>query len=419
MNLLQIKKLYSFIVPSKVRKVLGEFHLIDHIILKKRTLLYKKTILRLQNKNEWNVVFFAMDISFWKYDSLFRLMQNHPQFHPVIFLAPSLQLLPETKEKVVSTMRDAFISRGYEIINSISNFPPDIIFYTQPYRNSIQEHLTFYNFPNALPCYIPYAFWMSYYRWGYDMPLHNYAWMLFYPTIIHKQNAEKLAFNKGENISITGYPTADDFLEKKIITSPWHPDDKIKVIWAPHHSIFAKDLSDCASFLEYASFMQKIAKKYKESIQIAFKPHPLLKNKLYQHPNWGIEKTERYFDFWKEGNNTILSEGDYIDLFLSSDALIHDCGSFTIEYLYTKKAVMYNGNPRDSILCPFGKLATEAHYTNKEMGVEDFIKNVVIEKNDEKKNLREHFFEKYLLPPNNQTVSQNILNAILSGIKKT
>ena len=70
------------------------------------------------------------------------------------------------------------------------------------------------------------------------------------------------------------------------------------------------------------------------------------------------------------------------------------------------------------ILKLFAIIASKAALMGKDYKIEK-IKNVVIEKNDEKKNLREHFFEKYLLPPNNQTVSQNILNAILSGIKKT
>lgn len=65
---------------------------------------------------------------------------------------------------------------------------------------------------------------------------------------------------------------------------------KKKIIWAPHHS-----LEDCgglqlSTFLSYYKFFFELAQKYFNDIQIVFKPHPLLKEKLYQHPDWGKEK---------------------------------------------------------------------------------------------------------------------------------
>ena len=38
-------------------------------------------------------------------------------------------------------------------------------------------------------------------------------------------------------------------------------------------------------------------------------------------------------------SNGMLCESDYIDLFLTSDAMIHDSGSFLIEYIYVNKPV--------------------------------------------------------------------------------
>ena len=36
---------------------------------------------------------------------------------------------------------------------------------------------------------------------------------------------------------------------------------------------------------------------------MAFKPHPLLKERLYQHLEWGLERTNTYFERWNELNN--------------------------------------------------------------------------------------------------------------------
>ena len=40
-------------------------------------------------------------------------------------------------------------------------------------------------------------------------------------------------------------------------------------------------------------------------------------------------------------NAKIYTQGDYFDLFKTSDALITDCGSFLAEYLFTKKPILH------------------------------------------------------------------------------
>ena len=49
----------------------------------------------------------------------------------------------------------------------------------------------------------------------------------------------------------------------------------------------------------------------KNKIDFCFKPHPGLKTKLYQHKDWGYKKTNDYFNYWSQGDNTILSQADY------------------------------------------------------------------------------------------------------------
>ena len=81
--------------------------------------------------------------------------------------------------------------------------------------------------------------------------------------------------------------------------------------------------------------------KYKDSIDFCFKPHPGLKEKLLLNNKWGKEKTLNYFSFWKNSSNTILSESNYQNLFIESDALILDSVSFTAEYLYLNKPLCF------------------------------------------------------------------------------
>jgi CDP-glycerol glycerophosphotransferase (TagB/SpsB family) len=90
-----------------------------------------------------------------------------------------------------------------------------------------------------------------------------------------------------------------------------------------------------------AELMLELAQAYKDRIQIAFKPHPSLITQLYQHPDWGKERADDYYARWQQMENTQLETGGYVDLFMTSDAMIHDSGSFVVEYLYANRPVMF------------------------------------------------------------------------------
>lgn len=87
--------------------------------------------------------------------------------------------------------------------------------------------------------------------------------------------------------------------------------------------------------------MVTFAQKYKDKVQIVFKPHPMLYRTLCEHSEWGKERTDAYYSMWNNMSNTQLEEGDYTELFMQSDAMIHDCGSFILEYLAVDKPCMF------------------------------------------------------------------------------
>ena len=163
----------------------------------------------------------------------------------------------------------------------------------------------------------------------------------------------------------------------------------------------------------YCDAMFSLALKYKDKIQMAFKPHPVLLTKLYNV--WGKEKTDNYYCLWEKGENTQLILGDYVPLFIHSDALIHDCGSFTVEYHYTKNPVMYllKDEKHSEELNEFGKMAFDLHYKGRNFNdIESFINNVIAGV-DPMKEERDKFYNDYLLAPDGNSASDNIINAIL------
>jgi CDP-glycerol glycerophosphotransferase (TagB/SpsB family) len=114
-----------------------------------------------------------------------------------------------------------------------------------------------------------------------------------------------------------------------------------------------------------------------------------------------------------------LNEGEYLDLFFTSDAMIHDSGSFLIEYLYTKKPVMFlrSDNSIEERFNEVGKMALSKIYQGKNKeDLESFVQEVIIGGRDLMANERIHFFNSTVKPPNYKTASENIFNNIEAQI---
>ena len=166
-----------------------------------------------------------------------------------------------------------------------------------------------------------------------------------------------------------------------------------------------------------ADFMLEFADKYADKIQFVFKPHPRLLTELYKHDDWGKDRTTRYYAEWETRKNTQLEEGDFIDLFMTSDAMIHDSGSFCVEYHYSGNPVMYIAENFEEQLTEkgeFGKLAMRLHYVGKcKEDIVNFIENVILHGNDTMRQERKNFYKKYLLPPNGKSVAENTMDVFL------
>lgn len=166
--------------------------------------------------------------------------------------------------------------------------------------------------------------------------------------------------------------------------------------------------------------MLDVAKKYEDKIQIAFKPHPLLKIKLYNHSNWGRNKTNLYYEKWEKMSNTQVETSQYIDLFLTSDAIINSSVSFTAEYLYTGKPALFNvkDSKIQSKFNPLGKIAFEKWYKSyKKEDIVKFIEEIILGKSDILKESRNKFIKEYLIPPNCKTASENIIDDLKKEIR--
>lgn len=358
------------------------------------------------------IVFFTINLGMWKYDDLFEKLLKDDAFDPIIvsFLYPYDSV--EYRMSVQESMKSYFESKGFPFIEcynfaekkwfDVNSLNPDIIFYAQPYNTGF-KHLRLEKFwNNVLFAYLPYAFNIENEKSFYNTLYLNICRNLYYPTSFHKKYEGKALYNKGKYGVVCGNPVIEKICFTNVdFRNVWkNTDSNLKrVIWAPHHTINSSDILQYSNFLDIADDMLLLAKKCQNQVQFAFKPHPRLKTKLYTCAGWGKEKTDLYYEEWASLPNTCFIEGDYVDLFVSSDAMIHDCSSFAAEYIASGHPVMFVAKVDvQEQLNELGLQCLDLHYRGKNIcDIERFLNYVVINQIDEKKEARNRFVKEFIL----------------------
>lgn len=389
---------------------------------------------QLQKQGKARVLFFLQTPSVWKYDALYRQLEKSDFFEPVVVVSPYNVHLNYDKNECFRVMRqtEEFAkSQKYNYVSSYNwemhkwldikkLYQPDIVFFTKPYKDTLPAY-HIYNFPEALTLYLPYGInCINLFHNTYGLPFQALLWKFLVETEFQKHFAEIYEKSHGDNVEIVGALAEEKLMQANYKPKDvWKPQSKKKkrIIWAPHHTV--DYLFNFSNFLNYCEDMLRLAEKYTDDVQIAFKPHPVLKFKLINI--WGLEKTEDYYNRWANLANGQIEQGDYIDLFKTSDAMIHDCASFTVEYLYAQKPVLFQ--IRDEKVKEefnsFGQMCLEQHYLAYSIEeTEQFIKDVVIAGKDPKKEQRERFYKDYLYPKDGVMPSEKIFELLKTTLGK-
>lgn len=389
--------------------------------------ILKKRVNEVGQKDKIEVVFFAMNVAMWHYQGIYDLLSREERFNCHIVLTGARQYTPEQRSAVLKALRSFFDAQGiayidfddqhdegYDVKGKIN---PDIVFYPQPYDDQYVPDHSYFNFTSRLICYIPYAVnVVKDDRLLCDLPIHNLAWKVYCSLSNEKDMAARVARNHGRNWVVSGYHNLDKYLSSEE-NDVWKIKDRSvkRLIWAPHFSILpiSSLLPRRSNFLWMSQLMLEIAEQYKVKLQIAFKPHPWLRDELYKYSDWDKERVDEYYDKWASLENTQLETEGFVDLFKTSDAMIHDCGSFTAEYLFVNKPVAFVSTDFERILdghSEFGRTALEQHYiVHNEAQVREFIEHVVLDGEDPKQKQRNRFFNTVLRPNVSGTTSRFIV----------
>jgi len=371
-----------------------------------------------RRKKTIRVLFVLQYLSEWKTEPLYLEMKKHKRIEPILGIIPCIELPGEE-----NTLKKYCEEKGYEYLSLVhektlvSQAHPDFIIHQKPYSNQISKKHRLHNNLSAPCIMLPYGIHTTLESFGINSYLSLRSWRHFYENQSTLEAHKKVHRLGGINFRVTGLPFLDTLtLPPDQFPDPW-PDKKgmKRIIYAPHHTVppLFKKGYNFSSFMENGEFMLEMRKKFENQVYFVFKPHPKLYSKLVIV--WGKEKADAYYDAWRNAPNSHVEEGQYLGLFKHSDAMIHDCGAFMVEYLFTGNPVMYliNENRHDDNLSPYVNKAFSLH----EMGrthadIEKFIHNV-IDGVDEGKEERMKFYNEELLPPYGKTACQNIINAIL------
>ena len=272
-----------------------------------------------------------------------------------------------------------------------------MIFFCTPYASMVcNEHkIQYFLNQNVLTFFSNYSFEIvRYWKNIITQDFTNYLTAFFIET---EKNLEFLKENqciKGTNSFVVGYSKMDQLKTSNTKNS------RKKVLICPHHTVKPIGGLLLSNFLNYKDFFLELPKKYPE-IDFIFRPHPLLFPNLLQYGFWTNEQVNLYLDQLLENENvTYSTDGDYLELFAQSDGMIHDCGSFLAEYLYTEKPCCYmlkNPFQIKKMFLPIGEDCLNQHY--KAYCADDitqFINEVILQEKDPIKENRVKFSQTVL-----------------------
>ena len=389
----------------KIMKFCGlkfKFKSKELILQKERNLRnnYESIRERLKSKiksEKIRVAFISNEIEKWSYDFLFKEFQKDSRFEPFIVVYPLLRLKDEEIQKSLDKQYNFYNSRNYKVEYgykncenvSIKEFNPDIVFYPQQY-DIIKDNMPFNVSEYALTMYVPYGISSFDLKNNYNQKFHRMLYKMFCEHDLMVKSYESFHKGNSRNCLSLGYPKLDEYINKENIdlNKYWKEPEKIRIIYAPHHSLSKDCMVRMGTFMKNYKFILELAQKYSDITTWVFKPHPRLYYDLKINNRLPEEEIENYWQAWNKIGK-INESGDYLKMFQSSNLMITDCASFLTEYIPSKNPIIRLVRKDAIKLNKFGQRVVSQYYPvydNNEL--EKVFKDLVINKNDYKKEKR-------------------------------
>lgn len=388
-----------------------------------QTAAFESSVERVRAKDKIKIGFVLYDASMWCGDALYRLFEKSARYAVTVFACLRQDQADDHSVRIdfhhgIEQFRSAKINAvAIENDDDIVE-PQDVLIYLTPYADVLTKHFKIQNLSaHTLICYIPYGMHTSSNVGVCNLPIVSQAWKIFLDTLDSVNFYRTNCRTGAPNAVCSGYPKMDYFFADSRENYVWKEAQphSTKIIWAPHWSI--NDGIRFSTFHWNYQFFFEYAKAHPETSWVV-KPHPnLLFSAVKENIFENADAFEQYLKRWNALPNAKVETGAYYyDIFASSDGLIHDCGSFTLEYQYTHKPMLFLR--RDTQV--FGQLGLELMKNTycadgRDFAkISDFIEKVLIAKYDPEAQSRREFFDKHLnyRMSNGLSASEYVFNAI-------
>lgn len=412
-------KLISWVFPTK--KLRNQFRHVcqEADSIKKYKIIRKNQQNVLANlKNEaknrkLKVVFLCAENQKWAYQSLYEEFEKSPFFDVQILLTlkDNFNKKKYKNFKIKQTVTENFnffnernmnVDCAFDLKRNkhlkLDVFKPDIIFYEQPWGlHKLQSPLICSKF--ALTCYSSYGSCITNGENEYSEPFFREQWAYFVDNPYIK-NVLTQEGSVPESVVVSGHLKLDNYL-KEVSKSKdiWPSDNKTKIIYAPHHSFYKGSTLGFGTFSWNYDYFLSLVKNHPE-IDFILKPHPQLKLQIVKRNLMTFEEMTAYFDEWdKLPNAKICNEGNYFDIFRTSDCMITDCNSFLFEYLPTLNPVIHLISENSVGHNLYGEKISSGYYkAHSIQEMQNIIEDVILNKKDSLKETREKTLKELVRP---------------------
>ena len=413
-----------------INKFLGYFYKIANYCKVQGS--YKTKIAYVKDQLEVNgklkVAFLVVFDSVFPSRPIFEEMLDMSIFDPYIIVIPDISrgrnYMIENLEKSYESLDTAYpnrIIRGYDAgwdryLEIEDEY--EVVFFSNPYGKMVQycHRVNYFLDKKVLTLYADYGFpTVKFARRVFKTDTYNYAWKVFTDSKINYHNLCLFQPIHGRNAFISGY-----FKMDKLSKATVSLRSRKRVLICPHHTVMGLDSLDISNFCKYSDFFIRLPQLYPD-IDFVFRPHPLLFINLKNEKIWTEAQINIYMDSLLANPNMIYdNSGDYFELFANSDGMIHDCGSYIGEYLFTEKPCCYmlkDEKQINKVYSKMGKLCLLNYYKAfDEDDIINFIENVILNEKDELAENRRKFARTVLklYYPNG---ASRAVNYILTQIK--
>lgn len=310
------------------------------------------------NSNEAvRVLFVAQYPSVWSsWRSVWHAMDKDPRFVATVVLTPFIHPFSSTAV-TFDEMRKCLIDENVPFCTvdffDIDEFRPHIVFLQNPYDETRPKFLRSDELTEigVRVAYIPYGLEMGGGAWNiaaqFDSPLHRTAWRIFARSDRHKKMFAHYCRAGNAHVVATGHPKFDSVRVNSRTTLPGEITAKIAgrnvILWTPHFSV--GDTPTWSTYRLYGEYILSEIHRW-PNLFLLLRPHPLFFKAMRQHGVWDAEGERKFRQSIDDSQNMALEESpDYNAAFSASDALMTDVGSFLLEYLPTKKPLLYLHHP--------------------------------------------------------------------------